>query len=111
MTKVKWEGNQVTIYYPKERNLLLPLEGLVSFQRHTALLKQIEYCRKNLKEFKETGLPHLIEDTLSVLSQMRNWEEQQNKYLKEKQNMNKGNSDLDAEETGQKVFDEEDRQP
>ena len=111
LTKVKWEGNQVTIYYPKERNLLLPLEGLVSFQRHTALLKQIEYCRKNLKEFKKTGLPHLIEDTLSVLSQMRNWEEQQNKYLKEKQNVNKESFDLDAEETGQKVFDEEDRQP
>ena len=72
LTEVKWQDNQVTIYYPEERNLLLPLEELTSFPKQNALLKQIEYCEKTLKEFKKTGLPHLIEEALGILSQIKN---------------------------------------
>lgn len=71
LTEVKWENNQVVIFYPSERNLLLPLEGLTSFSEQNTFLRQVEYCEKNLKEFKKTGLPNLIEDTLSVLSQIK----------------------------------------
>lgn len=71
LTEVKWENNQVVIFYPSEKNLLLPLEGLTSFPERNTVLRQVEYCEKNLKEFKKTGLPNLIEDTLSILSQIK----------------------------------------
>lgn len=71
LTEVKWENNQVVIFYPSEKNLLLPLKGLISFPERNTVLRQVEYCEKNLKEFKKTGLPDLIEDTLSILSQIK----------------------------------------
>ena len=96
LTQVKWQNGQVRICYPEEKNLLLPLKGLVSFPQQQALLKQIEHCEKNLKEFKKTGLPHLIKDTLSLLLQMKKQERQllknQGESVEEKSNntANKG---------------------
>ena len=71
LTKVLWENRQVVIYYSEEQKALFPLKGAASFPPGVSFFKRLAHCEKNLKQFKKTGLPHLLDDAISSLSRLR----------------------------------------